>query len=71
MDWILIYTAEDPSEALVARSLLESNGIEVREVKETKEKVFSLSMNGLVKIDLYVHEDQAEEAKKLLSTKTE
>lgn len=67
MDWVLVYIAQSPSEALVARSLLESSGIEVKEVQETAGKLFKISMNGLGKVELYVRKDRAEEAKNLLA----
>jgi hypothetical protein len=67
MDWVLIHTAQGPSEALVVRSLLESCGIEVKEVQETAGKLYALSMDGLGKIDIYVLEENADEALKLLA----
>jgi hypothetical protein len=69
MDWVVIHTAQGPSEALVVRSLLESCGIEVKEVQETAGKLYALTMDGLGKIDIYVREDRADEARKLLEAK--
>jgi hypothetical protein len=68
MEWTRIHTAQGPSEALVVRSLLESCGIEVKEVQDTAGKLYALTMDGLGKIDIYVPEEKAEEALKLLET---
>ncbi len=65
MEWMLVYTAEGPSEAIVIRSVLESAGIKVKEVKETR-KLHTISMDGLGKIDIYVPADKFDEAKLLL-----
>ena len=70
-NWLLVYTANGPSEAMVIRSVLETNDIEVKEVQETAGKLFALSMDGLGKVEIYVPEDKFEEAKELLESKEE
>ncbi len=65
-NWLLVHTASGPSEAIVVRSVLETNGIEVKEVQETAGKLFAISMDGLGKVEIYVPEERFEEAKELL-----
>lgn len=70
-DWVLVYTANGPSEAIVIRSVLETNGIEVKQVQETAGKLFAISMDGLGKVDIYVPEEKFHDAKNLLDSKDE
>lgn len=50
--------------------MLKSNGIESKEVQESAGRIWALSMDGLGKIDIYVPENKAEEAKMLLAKPT-
>jgi len=68
-DWVLAYTANGPSEAIVVRSVLETNGIEVKEVQETAGKLWALTMDGLGKVDIYVPQDKFEEAREIIESK--
>lgn len=68
-NWLLAYTASGPSEAIVIRSVLETNGIKVKQVQETAGKLFAISMDGLGKVDIYVTEDKYEEAMDLLESR--
>lgn len=69
-NWLLAYTAGGPSEAIVISSVLETNGIKVKEVQETVGKLFAISMDGLGKIDIYVPEEKFDEAMDLLNSRT-
>ena len=70
-DWVLAYTANGPSEAIVIRSVLETNGIKVREVQETAGKLWALTMDGLGKVDIYVPEERFKEAREILESKSD
>lgn len=67
-DWVKVHTASGPSEAIVVRSVLETNGINVREVQETAGKLWALTMDGLGKIDIYVPKEQFDEARELIES---
>lgn len=67
-DWVKVHTASGPSEAIVVRSVLETNGINVREVRETAGKLWALTMDGLGKIDIYVPKEQFDEARELIES---
>lgn len=71
INWLLVYTANSPSEAIVIRSVLETNGIQVKEVQETAGKLFAISMDGLGKVDIYVPEEKFDDAKALLDSRDE
>ena len=71
INWLLVYTANGPSEAIVIRSVLETNGIKVKEVQETAGKLFAISMDGLGKVDIYVPEENFHEARELIESKDE
>lgn len=71
MEWMLVYTAQGPSEAIVIRSVLESAGIKVKEVQETAGKLYAISMDGLGKVDIYVPADKFDEARLLLESREE
>jgi len=68
-NWVLVYTANGPSEAIVIKSVLETNGIKVKQVQETAGKLFAISMNGLGKVDIYVEEEKYDDAKDLLDSR--
>lgn len=70
-DWVLVYTANGPSEAIVIRSVLETNGIEVKEVQETAGKLWALTMDGLGKVEIYVPEDKFLEAREIIESKSD
>lgn len=69
IDWVLVHTASGPSEAIVVRSVLETNGIKVREVQETAGKLWALTMDGLGKVDIYVPKEQFDEAREIIESK--
>jgi hypothetical protein len=68
MNWILLKTTDDPSEALVLRSVLEAEGIECKVVKESIGKLYGITMDGLGETRLFVPEEKLEEAKEILDT---
>lgn len=68
-NWLLVYTAAGPSEAIVIKSVLETNGIEVKEVQETAGKLWGLTMDGLGKVEIYVPEEKFEEARAIIESK--
>ena len=71
MNWALAYTSNDPSEALVIQSVLESEGIEYKLTKESIANIYKISMDGLGEVKIYVPEDKLEEAKELIASKSE
>jgi hypothetical protein len=70
-NWLLVYTANGPSEAIVIRSVLETNGIKVKEVQETAGKLWALTLDGLGKVEFFVPEEKFDEARALLESKEE
>jgi hypothetical protein len=71
MNWTLLKTIEDPSEALVLQSVLEAEGIKCKVVKESIGKLYGISMNGLGETKLFVPEERLEEAKEVLDSKVQ
>ena len=70
-EWVLAYTASGPSEAIVIKSVLETNGINVREVQETAGKLWALTMDGLGKVEIYVPSEKFNEAREILESKND
>lgn len=70
MNWVLLHTTSDNSEALVLQSVLESADIKYKIAKESLGKLYGLSMNGLGEVKIYVPEEKLEEAKELLNSKS-
>ncbi|PIR17659.1 MAG: hypothetical protein COV46_03300 [Deltaproteobacteria bacterium CG11_big_fil_rev_8_21_14_0_20_49_13] len=71
MNWVLLYTSNDPSEALVMESVLESEGIEYKVAKESIGDIYKISMDGLGEVKIYVPEEKLEAAKELIASKSE
>lgn len=69
MKWELAYTTNDPSEALVIQSVLESEGIEYKVAKESIGNIYKISMDGLGEVKIYVPEEKLEAAKELIESK--
>ena len=65
---MLLITTQSQEEAIVIQSLLESERIEVKLVKESIGKTYNLTMDGLGETKIYVNEADLEEAKKLIET---
>lgn len=68
MEWKLVHVAQGDAEAMVIKSLLESNGIEVKSAKESIGRMGAIQINGLGEVKLYVREEYLEEAKQLIES---
>jgi len=68
MEWVCIHTAQGDSEAIVIKSVLESNGIPYKEKRESLGRLYGVVVDGLGKIELFVPEDRAEEALEILDS---
>lgn len=70
-NWVHIHTAMGDPEASVIQSLLESEGIEVKVARESIGRLYSLSVDGLGEVKIYVLEKDAEVAKELIGFREE
>lgn len=67
--WVHIYTASGEPEANIVVSLLKSEGIDVKVSQESLGKLYSLTIDGLGEVRIFVQEDESEMAKEILEAK--
>ena len=63
-----VHVAQGDAEAMVIKSLLESNGIEVKGAKESIGRLGAIQLNDLGEVKLYVQEKDFGEAKLLIES---
>lgn len=70
-DWVLAYTAQGDGEAAVILSLLESEGIETKSIRESIGKLYAITIDGLGAVKIFVPEDSLEKAKDVINSQEE
>lgn len=69
MNWVLAHTTNDNAEALVIQSVLESEKIKCKVVRESIGNIYRITTDGLGETKIYVPEENTEEAKELIESR--